>query len=245
MKLHEVRGPVTVAAVFGQQQRHMDYFSCVSGGIESLEGSPVFCSRFECGDNKLATLANGPKEVTYFDCDSNELTSLEGAPDVATYFSCNQNRLLTNLLDSGLNELDTFQCIECKLTSLKGGPKKVNKIYSCAANKLTSLEGVASYIGGCFECDDNNLTSLQGIHKQIKHIGGVGDFQYNPIKSHVLGLLKIEGLTFVKFLMSTGQIRNDLIRVQNIINDHLKHGRNIFDCQAELEDADLDEYAQL
>jgi hypothetical protein len=52
----------------------------------------------------------------------------------------------------------------------------------------------------------------------------------------VLGLLLIDNLT---------QVILDNREVQGIINDYLATSRDVFDCQNELMDAGLDEYAQL
>lgn len=107
--------------------------------------------------------------------------------------------------------------------------------WNCS-DKLTSLEGAPSSIGGDFSCYNNNLTSLHNIHKQIKYIGGYADFERNPITSHVLGLLLIDGLMKV-FL--------DNKKVEEIINKHLAGDRDVFACQEELIENGFDEYAQL
>ncbi len=130
----------------------------------------------------------------------------------------------------------SFFCSYNKLTSLKGGPSSVGGNFNCYNNKLTSLEGAPSSVGGNFNCYNNNLTSLHNIHKQIKHIGRWVAFEDNPIKSHVLGLLLIDGLQKV-FL--------DNMKVRVIINKHLKGDRDIFACQEELIEAGYEEYAQL
>jgi hypothetical protein len=129
-----------------------------------------------------------------------------------------------------------FFCSRKNLTSLKGAPSSVGGDFDCYNNVLTSLEGGPSFIGGNFYCYKNNLTSLHNIYKQIKHIGGFATFNYNPIKSHVLGLLLIEGLTSVRF---------DNLEVTNIINKHLKGDRDVFACQEELIEAGLEDFAQL
>jgi hypothetical protein len=85
-------------------------------------------------------------------------------------------------------------CRENKLTSLKGGPEEVVYNFNCSSNKLTSLEGAPKSVGGVFNVADNKLTSLEGIHLKISHIGGKANFNNNPITSHVLGLLLIDGL---------------------------------------------------
>ena len=112
----------------------------------------------------------------YFFCPSNQLTSLEGAPtSVGGDFACSGNQL----------------------TSLEGAPTSVGGYFFCNNNQLTSLEGAPTSVGGDFICSANKLTSLKDVHKQIKKIDGKFYLSSNPIKSHVLGLLLIEGLSEV------------------------------------------------
>ena len=123
-----------------------------------------------------------------------------------------------------------------KLTSLEGAPSVVNGNFYCSHNQLTSLVGAPSVINGYFACSSNKLTSLAGIHKIIKEIHGVADFYNNPIKSNVLGLMRIKGLTEV-FL--------DNRQVRDILNKYLAGDRDIIRCQSELQDAGLEEFAKL
>jgi hypothetical protein len=60
----------------------------------------------------------------------------------------------------------------------------------------------------------------------------------NPIKSHVLGVLLIHGVT---------EIKMDNNEVQNILNGHLpsKGMESVLECQDELIEAGFDEYAKL
>jgi hypothetical protein len=92
--------------------------------------------------------------------------------------------------------------------------------------------------------DNKYLKSLEGIHLHIKSIGynagtsgrGTINFIRCPIESHVLGLLLIENLKYVTL---------DNQKVKTIINKYLDGSRDVFECQQELMDAGLDEYAQL
>jgi hypothetical protein len=129
-----------------------------------------------------------------------------------------------------------FYCSYNKLTSLQGAPSIVKGYFVCINNNLTSLEGAPSVIGGYFYCFHNKLKSLAGIHKIIKEIHGFADFRNNPIKSNVLGLMRIKGLTMVYL---------DNKQVQNILNKYLAGDRDIIKCQSELQDAGLEEYAKL
>ena len=58
----------------------------------------------------------------------------------------------------------------------------------------------------------------------------------NPIKSHVLGLMLIDGITGV-FL--------DNEDVENILNNAIENRTHWTEVQAELEEAGFEEYAQL
>ena len=129
-----------------------------------------------------------------------------------------------------------FSCFSNKLTSLEGAPSVVKGDFSCSYNKLTSLQGAPSVVKGDFYCSYNKLTSLAGIHKIIKEIHGFADFYNNPIKSNVLGLMRIKGLTEV-FL--------DNRQVRDILNKYLAGDRDIIRCQSELQDAGLEEFAKL
>ena len=105
----------------------------------------------------------------------------------------------------------TFHCDRKGLTSLKGAPSSVSGGFTCNGNHLTSFEGAPSFIKKWLICEDNNFTSLHNIHKHIKHLDGYAGFEENPIRSHVLGVLLIDGLERI-FL--------DTKNVQNIINKH-------------------------
>ena len=165
------------------------------------------------------------------------LTSLAGAPSqVNGDFNCTYNELET--LEGGPNMVNgSFWCFNNRLVTLKGAPSSVGGCFYCDDNQLTSLEGVPSHVGGDFNCQNNELTSLKGIHAQIKEIGGRCLAANNPIKSHVLGLLLIKGITNVSL---------DNTEVQDILNKHLGKGRaGMLQAQEELIEAGLEEYAKL
>jgi hypothetical protein len=126
-----------------------------------------------------------------FDCRHNQLTSLEGAPSSVG---------------------GDFYCFSNKLTSLEGAPSSVGGIFACSNNQLTSLEGAPSSVGGIFACSNNQLTSLKDIHRQIKKINGYFYCDENPIKSHVLGLLLIDGLKSIDGNQSWVPVLNDAIK---------------------------------
>ena len=108
--------------------------------------------------------------------------------------------------------------------------------FFCTQSGITSLEGIPPSINGNVYFANNKIKSLHNIHKQIKHINGGISFIGNPITSHVLGLLLIDGLKMV-FLDNT--------KVEAIINNHLRGERDVFACQEELIEAGFDEFAKL
>lgn len=210
MKINELFEEAT-----GKAETIKDLVDTIKDGRFTKDGSHIADQNlyFACSHKNLLSLKGSPTSVGYFSCDNNKLTSLEDGPKkVLNFYSCNSN----------------------KLKSLKGAPQKAGT-FQCSLNTLTTLEGVPSIIDGDFICDDNDLTSLHDIHKQINAIFGKGWFHNNPIKSHVLGLLKIKRLNLVTL---------DNKEVEEIINKYLPDG-DIIECQQELIEAGLEEYAQL
>ena len=107
--------------------------------------------------------------------------------------------------------------------------------FYCHFNELTSLEGSPAVIVGDFFCYSNKLKSLKNIHKIITRIDGILYCNNNPIKSHILGVLKIKNLQMIEI---------DNKKVQDIVNKYLPAG-DILECQQELIEAGFEEYAQL
>ena len=153
------------------------------------------------------------------DCQKQFLVSLEGAPDIVN---------------------GNFDCDSNQLTSLKGCPTRVTGDFSCNDNIIGTLEFCPKYIGGDFYAFRCGLTNLHNIHKHIDYVFDTFIVSRNPIKSHVLGLLKIKGLQ---------SIRLDNEKVQKIINKYLAgiplDKRDILGCQQDLIDAGFEEYAKL
>jgi hypothetical protein len=132
-----------------------------------------------------------------------------------------------------------FYCSDNKLTSLVGAPSSVGSNFWCSDNKLTSLVGAPSSVGGYFDCSNNNLTSLKGIEKILKKMNGAFYGYANPLKSHVIGLLLVPGCK---------EVGIDDNQVEEILNRNLQSPfgtRRFLDCQSELLDANLDEWAKL
>jgi hypothetical protein len=139
-----------------------------------------------------------------------------------------------------------FNCAGNHLSDLKDGPTEVDGWYRCSENFLTTLEGAPKKVGSIFNCYNNRLTSLEGIHKILHEVVDLKGFNQvafyaheNPIKSHVLGLLLIKGLEYVKL---------DNKEVEKILNLHLPNkigNKGLLACQSALLDAGFDDFAQL
>ena len=209
MKLNEIIGKTKIPTV-------NELLASIKNGRFTKDGSKLkVVGDFSCPNNKLTSLDGGPSFVSEsLFVSHNALTSLKGSPSfIGRNLSCNDN----------------------KLTSLEGAPSSVGGSLFCNNNELTSIEGAPSQIGGYFYCRNNKLTSLSNIHKYIKEVNGYINFEDNPIKSSVLGLVKINGLTNVMF---------DDKKLEKIMNKYLPLG-DIFDCQEELIEAGLEEFAEL
>lgn len=145
------------------------------------------------------------------------LTSLEGSPKVIE---------------------GTFDCSDNSIKNLVGGPTTVHGYFNAFLNSLTSLEGAPRSVGKGVDISHNPLKSLKDVHKHFPIINGQFNLNMCPLKSHVLGLLLIQGLSYIT-------IKN-LPLVERILNNHIHKGRaGLIDCQNELIDAGFEEYAQI
>ena len=154
---------------------------------------------------------------------------------IARDFFCSYDKL-TSLKGAPISIDGNFNCSNNNLTSLKGGPTSVSGYYYCYENKLTSLEGLPSSMDS-LSISNNKLTTLHNIHKIIKRMNGAANFSGNPIETHVLGLLLIDGLEKVWF--------DDNWPLVRIINKHLEGERDVFACQEELIENGFEAFAQL
>jgi hypothetical protein len=174
---------------------------------------------FDCYNEQLTSLKGSPKEIGgIFNCQSNLLNSLKYAPEkTGSYFDCSGNNL----------------------TSLKNGPKEIGDYFDCSDNKITSLKGCPKEISGNFYSQDNLLTSLKDINKVLRQMNGIFYADHNPIKSNVIGLLLVKGCKEIKL---------DNKQVEEIMNRHLKSpfgNKRVIECQSEMLEADLGEWAEL
>ena len=191
------------------------------------------------GGKKITEKTKDEKWAGYVSCFDNKLTSLEYCPSkIGGDFSCSWNNLTS--LEYCPSEVGKhFSCSANKLKSLEHCPSEVGEDFICSINKLISLEHCPSEVGGNFGCSDNKLKDLHNIHKQLKKMNGIFHAHKNPIESSVLGLLLIPGCK--KVTLGNKQ-------VEEILNKYLPNTRGqraVIECQSELIDANLEDYAHL
>lgn len=154
----------------------------------------------------------------YFYCADTDLISLKGSP--SEYVRAN------------------FICDSTRIVSLEGAPKIVKGSFNCNKTKITSLN-FAPLIVGEARFSYNHITSLEGIgRKYFKEcISGIlAGFQC-PIKSNILGLMLVKGLT--------GFYSNLDDEIQDIIHKHLIGNKDVLELQEELLEKGFKQYAKL
>ena len=209
-----------------------DLFDSIVDGKFTKDGSELEVNNLECNNTTLTSLEGLPESVAgNFSCYKNpELTSLVGAPQtVHGGFSCGNNEKLTSLVGAPESVRYCDFQNNPKLPSLLGSPQIIHTYFNCANNpNLESLEGAPKTVGSWFWCSNNpKLTSLARINFYIHEIKADADFAGCPIKSNILGLLKIRGLKFVTF---------DDKKLEAIMNKYLPMGDST-DCIDDLLDA--------
>ena len=195
--------------------------------VSSLEGSPIHCKK-KC------------------EIHSRILKSLEGAPEIVDAMFYIDAPLLTDL-KGGPKEVQTFifygDLDRSKLTSLEGSPEKCQSFSIEHVKKLSSLKGITPNLVELKLDNCVGLKSFKDIHKHVKSLKKL--FLINTIpSSHILGLLLINGLSFLSYEIDDDVYDDRLITALDIIKKHL-HDKDILACQTELIEKDLDEYAQL
>jgi len=140
--------------------------------------------------------------------------------------------------------ISTLNISREKLTSLEGCPPNVGAMI-CENNLLTSFKGAPSYVNGQVDARDNKFINLRNVHFDLPIVEGPLRMGKNRIKSHVLGVILIEGLTDFTYEDTSVNIW------ANILNQHLgglsKQIRQsrMYDCQQALIEAGFDEHAKL
>jgi len=153
-------------------------------------------------------------------------------------------------------------------SDLKGGPKRVGGDYYASYNpELKSLEGLAeivvktlNFTATSISEDDlkylpekidslrigqcPNIKSLADIDKYVKEAKRTISLSDNSLERNILGLLKIKGLTALQYGFPSGKPSDKALE---IIDKYLpvKDANALLDCQDELIDAGLSEYARI
>jgi hypothetical protein len=159
-------------------------------------------------------------------------------------FDCKRLDSLISLEKSPTKIKGSFDCRCCyNLISLQGAPRYIGLsfVIGCCYS-LKSLNGAPTYVGMDVDMGQcQSLTSLTGIGQDyLQEIRGTL-FVTGSIRSHMLGILKIENLKFVKY---KGQ-NETMKKVVNILNSHLTSGRRLSKCREELIEAGFKEFARL
>ena len=129
-----------------------------------------------------------------------------------------------------------FTCTYNDMITLLGCPLHVGRFFSCYQNPIQSLKYAPITVGGGnnhFNCRLTDIKSLHNIHKRIKSIES--RFECGDV-TNMLGLLLIDGLK---------KIRTHNFKVEEIINFHLQHGKDIHACQEDLIEAGFPEQARI
>ncbi len=137
----------------------------------------------------------------------------------------------------------SFSTKNDNLNSLKGCPVFVGKWFQCKGNRITNLNFCPKEVNGNFYCSDNHITTLVGINKHLNRIKGKFDCSHNPILAGGIGLLLVDGITFIKY---ESNMSPEFTKAVEIINTYLKKGKKgLLKCQNELEEAGLGKFAKL
>lgn len=165
------------------------------------------------------------KDVTLCLTGCEKLTSLKGAPDTVLSIRAKGTKSLKSLID---------------------GPKRVLNAAYFQDSGLESLEGLMEVGRSLYVCDCPRLTSLHGIGtKYLKSCSSL--YLSNTIKENILGLMLIKNLDVVTVFEAHAGVNKKLDRALEIINKHREYKiePNIIDCQHELIEAGLEEFAEL
>lgn len=224
-------------------------------------------------DNKLTTL-EGCSDAFHIDASFNELTSLKGCPKSLHGINISENKGLQSLKGLPAHIDGELLAQRCSLTTLVGSPKSVAGGFSVYGNKLNSLAGAPKTVGidysgdfdvsgnplkslydspdevqGSVYCTETNITSLQGIGRDyLKIVHGDIVVNASKIKSHVLGLLFIKGLTGLRYNTSEKNPGLDLVN-EWLHKERVDGGTNrkdmLIDLQHALIEEGFDDLAQL
>jgi len=128
------------------------------------------------------------------------------------------------------------------ITTLKGCPRVIRGNFIASLTKIENLDGAPEEVYGSVLLARTKITSLKDIHKHIKKCEHL-NISTLSIRGPMLGVLKIEGLNYISFPYG-----KNAEKAAQIINKYLKQpfgNKRVMECQSELLDAGLDEFAEL
>jgi hypothetical protein len=132
------------------------------------------------------------------------------------------------------------------ITSPLPFPKAIATSFDCSRNKFSSFEHFPAEVGKDVGLSSNKFTTLHDIHKFVKRINGYIVLTDNNITECMLGLLMIDGLMGID--VDANKSNKDFLNASEIINTYLPNtdGRKgVVECQRELIEAGLEEFAKL
>jgi len=135
------------------------------------------------------------------------------------------------------------------LNSLRNFPKEVGGDILLGAMHISKIDTTLDCRDGRLNLAMNNITSLKDIHKFVKC--KILTIYNNPIKDSILGILLIPGITKLSTVeprADAGNIAEFKVpnRALSIVAKYVGQGKaGVLAAQKELEDNDLDDYAQL
>ena len=163
--------------------------------------------------------------------------------NIEDYASCNVTGIMLTSLEGSPKQFVDFYCNMNHITSLVGGPEIITETMNCQRNKLTDLIGAPRSCKDFYATVNNPISHLRGVGKDYLQECENIYITTEKITSHVLGLLRVKNLDFIYAFTIAN--KDDNPKWLAIIDVHLRNGKDIMDCQEELIQAGLKEYAKL
>ncbi len=139
------------------------------------------------------------------------------------------------------------------LVTLRGCPEEIKGSLNIYNNALKSFNHAPKIIGRSVIAHNNLITTLKNIHHDIHHMGGGLVIDGKLIKSHVLGVFMVKGLSVVLQSPQMGDWANkdeNMPKWMVCVNDCLRNEANklgrkeaMYACQEKLIAMDLEPYA--
>ena len=174
------------------------------------------------------------------------LSTLKGCPlHVKGDFDVDHCLKLTSLEHAPRTVDGDATFFKCGLTSLKWVPSFVGGGLDVASNKITSIDDMTeTTILGGWDLKKNQIKSFHNIHKKVTRCNGLILIDRNPVESHVLGFILIEGLEGVS--VDEDLTNEPVQQAFEIVNKYIGKGKSgVIEAQEEMLDLGLDDFAQL